>query len=58
MVFSCCVYNEFFVLFCCDLEHNTHRQISSRSSSMIENRLELMPEDGNDSDDDEEENNK
>ena len=56
MVFSCCVYNEFFVLFCCDLEHNTHRQISSRSTSISENRLELMPEDGNDSDDDEENN--
>ena len=58
MVFSCCVYNEFFVLFCCDLEHNTHRQISSRSSSMIENSLELIREGGNDSDDEEEENNK
>ena len=31
-VFCGCVYNELFVLFCCNLEHETHSQISLRAS--------------------------
>ena len=32
IVFSSCVYNELFVLFCCNLEYNTYYQISRRST--------------------------
>jgi len=32
IVFSSCVYNELFVLFCCNLEFNTYHQISKRST--------------------------
>ena len=31
--FSGCIYNEFFILYCCDLEYNTHRQVSLRAES-------------------------
>ena len=31
--FCGCVYNEFLILFCCDLEFNTHNQITIRSST-------------------------
>ena len=49
IIFSCCVYNELFVLFCCGLEYNTHREISKRADySRIK---ELNPVDDNDSDD-------
>jgi len=41
MVFFGCVYNEIFVLFCCDLEHETHSQISLRAES--EQITELEP---------------
>ena len=41
MVFCGCVYNEIFVLFCCDLEHETHSQISLRAES--EQITELEP---------------
>ena len=34
MVFSSCVYNEIFVLYCCGLQHNTHFEISKRAKSM------------------------
>ena len=29
-----CVYNEFIVLFCCELEFDTHNQISKRATIM------------------------
>lgn len=32
---STCIYNEFFVLFCCNLETNTHDQISKRAKDEI-----------------------
>ena len=50
IVFSCCVYNELFVLFCCGLEYNTHREISKRAE-LNANLKELNPTDDNDSDD-------
>ena len=49
IVFSCCVYNELFVLFCCGLEYNTHREISIRAD--LNDIKELNPVDDNDSDD-------
>lgn len=30
---SGCIYNEFFILYCCDLEYNTHRQVSFRAET-------------------------
>ena len=50
IVFCCCVYNELFVLFCCGLEYNTHREISKRAE-LNSNLKELNPADDNDSDD-------
>ena len=38
IVFCSCVYNELFVLFCCNLEYDTYHQISIRAS-MIEKEL-------------------
>lgn len=38
IVFCSCVYNELFVIFCCNLEHDTYYQISKRAS-IIENVL-------------------
>ena len=49
IVFSCCVYNELFVLFCCGLEYNTHREISKRAE-LNANLKELNPADDDDSD--------
>ena len=49
IVFGCCVYNELFVLFCCGLEYNTHREISIRAD--LNDIKELNPVDDNDSDD-------
>lgn len=34
IVFCGCVYNEFLVLFCCKLEHNTHYNVSIRASNI------------------------
>ena len=49
------VYNEFLVLFCCDMEYETHLQISLRAKD-IENNVELPTNDKNkeiiDNDDD------
>ena len=33
MPFSSCVYNEFIILFCCGLEHETHIEITRRGDS-------------------------
>ena len=41
IVFCGCVYNELFVLFCCNLEHETYRQISKRAR---ETKIELTME--------------
>ena len=38
IVFCSCVYNELFVLFCCNLEYDTYHQISIRAS-LIEKEL-------------------
>ena len=35
-----CVYDEFIILFCCKLEHDTHHQISKRSENNF--LMELM----------------
>ena len=56
VVFSCCVYNELFVLFCCGLESNTHREIARRASE-VDKDQQLMPDMENDDSDDEEEKN-
>ena len=45
-----CVYNEFIVLFCCKLEHNTHYEIAIRSISNSEIMEELNTYDDNDDD--------
>ena len=37
VVFFGCVYNELFILFCCDLQKNTHRYICIRASSVSNN---------------------
>lgn len=39
MVFNSCVYNELFVLYCCDLEKNTHLAIEKQNNN--ESSLEL-----------------
>ena len=33
IVFCACIYNELFVLYCCNLQENTHYEISRRASS-------------------------
>ena len=30
--FFACVFNEVFILYCCNLEHETHKEISKRAS--------------------------
>ena len=48
MFFCGCIYNEFIVLFCCNLEHDTYYQISIRAK--IEDNLEYnVNKDANDS---------
>ena len=38
-----CVYNEFIILFCCGLEHDTHDQISKRADIKIpDNQVDLI----------------
>ena len=34
IVFGSCIYNEVFVLFCCNLEYDTYRQISIRATTV------------------------
>ena len=46
-----CIYNEILILFCCNLEYNTHHQVSIRAIN-IENEEEESSED-----DDEDNNN-
>ena len=41
IVFFSCIYNELFILFCCDLELETHDQISSRASSKENIEMEI-----------------
>ena len=38
IVFFGCVYNELFVLYCCNLEHDTYHQISRRASLIINDK--------------------
>ena len=35
MPISSCIYNEFFVLYCCGLEHETHLEITKRSVTQV-----------------------
>jgi len=53
IAFFSCVYNDFFVLYFCGLEHDTYLEVSKRSSSMDENFL--LPEENSSSSSDEEE---
>ena len=46
IVFCSCVYNELFVLYCCDLEHDTHYEVSKRAK-ITEKTYELSSEDSN-----------
>ena len=41
-VLCSCIYNELFVLYCFNLEYNTHFEISKRAKK-IENNEELLP---------------
>ena len=41
IVFFGCVYNEIFILFCYDLEHNTHYYVSIRASSVDNSHMNL-----------------
>ena len=50
-----CVYNEFIVLFCCELERNTHYEISQRALSIkntakVDSMTEMMSYDAQDDD--------
>ena len=40
-VFCGCVYNELFIIFCCNLEHETYHKISERAIEKNENLNEL-----------------
>ena len=44
LVFCGCIYNELFVLFCCNLEYDTHSQISNRATieSLKDREEELL----------------
>jgi len=53
MTFCSCVYNDFIVLYCCGLEHDTYLEISKRSLFMDENLV--LPEEKSSSSSDEEE---
>ena len=53
IAFFSCVYNDFFVLYFCGLEHDTYLEVSKRSFSMDENFL--LPEENSSSSSDEEE---
>ena len=41
VVFCSCVYNELFILYCCNLEYNTFYEISKRACTKDENCLRL-----------------
>ena len=41
VVFCSCVYNELFILYCCNLEYNTFYEISKRACTKDENFLRL-----------------
>ena len=45
---SGCVYNEFFILFFCGLEHETYQQISKRSKSYGQKLTELSLDESDD----------
>ena len=40
--FCGCIYNEFIILFCCDLDRDTHRQISERASKNLVTELKKI----------------
>ena len=44
-----CVYNEFIVLFCCELEKNTHHEISRRATYLMKEIKNTSNEDDNSS---------
>jgi len=52
MAFCSCVYNDFIVLYCCGLEHDTYLEVSKRCLSIDENFL--LPEENSSSSDEEE----
>jgi len=59
IVFCGCIYNEFLVLFCFNLEHDTHRQVSIRAESLENIEFnENINDDSSDEDIDEENGNK
>ena len=37
-----CVYNEFIILFCCGLDHDTHYQITKRANANLEMELSKL----------------
>ena len=47
IVFCACVYNEFFVLYCCDLQINTHHEISRRASETLDSLDYKLDDDNN-----------
>ena len=47
IVFGGCIYNELFVIFCCNLEYNTYIEISRRSKK-YENLFEYKLDENND----------
>ena len=53
IVFFGCVFNEIFILFCCNLEYNTHNQVSMRAST-VDIDEEENEDNLSDNDDDEE----
>ena len=58
IVFFGFVYNEFFILYCCGLEYETHYIISQRSKNQTEieiSELNLIDRDDNDDEDDDKE---
>jgi len=58
VVFCGCIYNELLVLFCYNLEHDTHRQVSIRAETQEKNEVDENNEDDSSEEDNEEENEK
>ena len=58
VVFCGCIYNEFLVLFCYNLEHETHRQVSIRAETLENIKIDENNEDEASEEDNEEENEK
>ena len=56
VVFCGCIYNEFLVLFCYNLEHETHRQVSIRAETLENIKIDENNEDEASEEDNEEEN--